>query len=170
MSNTIQIKSGWTLKISSLNKLDTFEMWLYRRFLKIPWTARVTNNNIHKANNICTSWWSIRRVNGLPYRISKIIAYSSLLIWACFCCKSGRQIELDVPNHLARQKLASVATIKVDQNEPILYLIQFWVHGSVLNGISKSKMAQVWSIDLDFLFPPWKLLKKIFQCECKQLR
>lgn len=34
---------GWTLKVDNINKLEAFEMWLYRRMLKIPWTARMTN-------------------------------------------------------------------------------------------------------------------------------
>jgi len=29
---------GWTLKMSTMNKLEAFEMWIYRRVLKIPWT------------------------------------------------------------------------------------------------------------------------------------
>lgn len=37
---------GWTLKISAINKLEAFEMWLYRRILKIPWTAKMTNEEV----------------------------------------------------------------------------------------------------------------------------
>jgi len=34
----------WTLKVSTMNKLEAFEMWVYRRVLRIPWTARRTND------------------------------------------------------------------------------------------------------------------------------
>lgn len=34
---------GWTLKVATMNKLETFEMWIYRRILKIPWTVKMTN-------------------------------------------------------------------------------------------------------------------------------
>lgn len=37
---------GWTLKVNAINKLEAFEMWLYRRILKIPWTAKVTNVDV----------------------------------------------------------------------------------------------------------------------------
>lgn len=37
---------AWTLKSTSINKLESFEMWCYRRILKIPWTDRVTNNEV----------------------------------------------------------------------------------------------------------------------------
>lgn len=34
---------SWTLNESTTKKLNAFEMWLYRRILRIPWTAKVTN-------------------------------------------------------------------------------------------------------------------------------
>lgn len=37
---------GWTLKVRNMNRLEAFEMWVYRRILKIPWTARETNEEI----------------------------------------------------------------------------------------------------------------------------
>lgn len=37
---------GWTLKITSMNKIEAFEMWLYRRVLKISWTERITNEEV----------------------------------------------------------------------------------------------------------------------------
>ena len=42
---------GWTLKATAINKLEAFEMWLYRRVLKIPWTARLTNEEILRRVN-----------------------------------------------------------------------------------------------------------------------
>lgn len=37
---------GWTLKVATMQKLEAFEMWLYRRILRIPWTDRVTNAEV----------------------------------------------------------------------------------------------------------------------------
>uniref|UniRef100_A0A8D9AW28 Reverse transcriptase domain-containing protein n=1 Tax=Cacopsylla melanoneura TaxID=428564 RepID=A0A8D9AW28_9HEMI len=42
---------SWTLNETISNKLNAFEMWLYRRILKIPWTARITNENVLKRMN-----------------------------------------------------------------------------------------------------------------------
>ena len=36
----------WTLKVASMNRLEAFEMWCYRRLLKISWTQRVTNKAV----------------------------------------------------------------------------------------------------------------------------
>ncbi|XP_048526536.1 uncharacterized protein LOC125505843 [Dendroctonus ponderosae] len=33
----------WTVKLGKLRKLDAFEMWIYRRMLRIPWTTNTTN-------------------------------------------------------------------------------------------------------------------------------
>lgn len=34
---------SWTLTTSAMNRLEAFEMWNYRRILKIPWTDHATN-------------------------------------------------------------------------------------------------------------------------------
>ncbi|KAL1447016.1 hypothetical protein WDU94_015647 [Cyamophila willieti] len=36
----------WTLKGETISKLQAFEMWLYRRILKIPWTDKITNREV----------------------------------------------------------------------------------------------------------------------------
>jgi len=37
---------SWTLKVTDMNKIEAFEMWTYRRILKISWTSRVTNSEV----------------------------------------------------------------------------------------------------------------------------
>ena len=34
---------SWTLKLADKRRLDSFEMWCFRRILRIPWTERKTN-------------------------------------------------------------------------------------------------------------------------------
>ena len=36
----------WTITKSLLSKLDAFEMWVYRRVLKISWTEKITNEEV----------------------------------------------------------------------------------------------------------------------------
>ena len=36
----------WTLKIVDMNRIEAFEMWIYRRLLKTSWTERVTNAEV----------------------------------------------------------------------------------------------------------------------------
>lgn len=41
----------WTFKLSTLNRIEAFEMWIHRRMLKIPWTAHKTNEEVLRRAN-----------------------------------------------------------------------------------------------------------------------
>lgn len=36
----------WILKTATMNRIEAFELWCYRRILKIPWTQRKTNEQV----------------------------------------------------------------------------------------------------------------------------
>ena len=36
----------WTIKKSECQRIDTFEMWCWRRLLRVSWTARRSNQSI----------------------------------------------------------------------------------------------------------------------------
>jgi len=39
---------SWTVKKAERRKIDAFELWCWRRFLRVPWTARRSNQSILK--------------------------------------------------------------------------------------------------------------------------
>ena len=39
---------SWTIKKAECRRIDAFEMWCWRRLLRIPWTARKSNQSILK--------------------------------------------------------------------------------------------------------------------------
>ena len=39
---------SWTVKKAERRRIDAFEMWCWRRFLRVPWTARRSNQSILK--------------------------------------------------------------------------------------------------------------------------
>ena len=39
---------GWTIKKAERQKIDAFELWCWRRLLRVPWTARRSNQSILK--------------------------------------------------------------------------------------------------------------------------
>ena len=43
---------SWSIKKAELQRTDDFELWCWRRLLRIPWTARWSNQSILK--EICT--------------------------------------------------------------------------------------------------------------------
>ena len=38
----------WTIKKTECQKIDSFELWYWRRLLKVPWTAKRSNQSILK--------------------------------------------------------------------------------------------------------------------------
>ena len=39
---------SWTIKKAKCQRIDAFELWCWRRLLRVPWTARVSNQSILK--------------------------------------------------------------------------------------------------------------------------
>ena len=41
----------WTIKKAEHRRIDAFELWYWRRLLRVPWTARKSNQSILKEIN-----------------------------------------------------------------------------------------------------------------------
>ena len=39
---------SWAIKKAEHQRIDAFELWCWRRFLRVPWTARRSNQSILK--------------------------------------------------------------------------------------------------------------------------
>ena len=39
---------GWIIKTAECQRIDAFELWYWRRLLRVPWTARRSNQSILK--------------------------------------------------------------------------------------------------------------------------
>ena len=39
---------SWTIKKAEHQKIDAFELWCWRSLLRVPWTARRSNQSNHK--------------------------------------------------------------------------------------------------------------------------
>ena len=39
---------SWTVKKAEGRRIDAFELWCWRRLLRVPWTARTSNQSILK--------------------------------------------------------------------------------------------------------------------------
>ena len=42
---------SWTVKKAECQRIDAFKLWCWRRFLKVPWTARRSNQSILREIN-----------------------------------------------------------------------------------------------------------------------
>ena len=52
---TIPKCESWTVKKAELQRIDVFELWCWRRLLRVPWTARRSNQSILKEINTSIS-------------------------------------------------------------------------------------------------------------------
>ena len=43
---------SWTIKKAERGRIDTFELWSWKRLLRVPWTARRSNQSILKEINL----------------------------------------------------------------------------------------------------------------------
>ena len=63
---------SWTIKKAECQRSDAFELWCWRRLLRVPWTARTSNESILK--EICSEY-SLERSLKLKFQ------YSGHLMW-----------------------------------------------------------------------------------------
>ena len=47
---------NWTVKKAECQRIDAFELWCWRRLLRVPWTARRSNQSILKEVNPGFLW------------------------------------------------------------------------------------------------------------------
>ena len=47
---------SWTVKKAECPRIDAFELWYWRRLLRVPWTARRSNQSILKEISLGFLW------------------------------------------------------------------------------------------------------------------
>ena len=58
---------NWTIKKAECPRIDAFELWCWRRLLKVPWTARRSNQSILKETSPGCSLEGLRLKLKLQY-------------------------------------------------------------------------------------------------------
>ena len=67
---------SWTVKKAEHRRIDTFELWFWRRLLRVPWTARRSNLNIQSILKEISSEYSLK---GLMLKLK--LQYFGHLMW-----------------------------------------------------------------------------------------
>ena len=94
---------SWTIKKAECQIIDAFELWCWRRLLRVPWTARRSSQSILKETSpecsleglmlrvklqYSASWWLIGRPDVLQFtRLQSQTQLSNWteLNWSLFC-------------------------------------------------------------------------------------
>ena len=48
---------SWTIKKAEHQRIDAFELWYWRRFLRVPWTAKRFNQSILNSRLVLSVHW-----------------------------------------------------------------------------------------------------------------
>ena len=64
---------SWTIKKAECRRIDAFELWCWRRLLRVPWTARRSNQSILKISPGCS-------LEGLMLKL-KLQYFGHLMHW-----------------------------------------------------------------------------------------
>ena len=51
LSGHVWLFKSWTVKKAGCQRIDAFELWCWRRFLRVPWTTRRSNKSILREIN-----------------------------------------------------------------------------------------------------------------------
>ena len=49
-------RESWTIKKAEHRRIDAFELWCWRRLLRVPWTAKRSNQSILKKSTLNIHW------------------------------------------------------------------------------------------------------------------
>ena len=69
---------SWTIKKTECQRIDVFELWCWRRLLRVPWTAGTSNESILKETNLEYSLEGLRLKLKLQYFVYLILRANSL--------------------------------------------------------------------------------------------
>ena len=47
---------SWAIKKAERRRIDAFELWCWRRLLRVPWTAKISNQSILKEVRVNIHW------------------------------------------------------------------------------------------------------------------
>ena len=80
---------SWTVKKPECQRIDAFELWCWRRLLRVPWTARRSNQSILKEISLGCSLEGLMLKLKLQYRILNIVPCAiRTLLFICFIYSS----------------------------------------------------------------------------------
>ena len=83
---------SWTIKKAEHRRIDTFELWCWRRLLRVPWTARTSSQSILKEINPKYSLEGLMlklKLQYSGYLMRRTVSLEKTLIWERLKVREG---------------------------------------------------------------------------------
>ena len=143
---------SWTIKKAEHWKIDAFEPWCWRRLLKVPWTARRSNQSILKKISPGCS----------PERLMLKLKrqYFGLLMWIADSFEKTLMLgKIEGRRRRGRQRMRWLDGISDSKEINLSTLQELWRTGrpSVLRFMGSQRIRHDWVSELN-----WKTLTTLF--------